>query len=96
MKTKKFWKIIAFIAIVLVLFTSCAHQYELEPYMPYSLYGFWSGLWHGIIIGFSFIGSWFNSDIVIYSAENNGFWYDFGFLLGTGIFFGGTTRATTK
>ena len=47
-------------------------------------YGFWSGLWHGMILPFSFIGRLFSDDIAIYAINNNGRWYDFGFVFGTG------------
>ena len=46
--------------------------------------GFWWGLWNGMTMGFSFIGSLFSDNIAIYDVNNNGGWYDFGFVLGTG------------
>ena len=46
-------------------------------------YGFWFGLWHGIIIPYSFIGSLFSENIAIYAYNNNGV-YDFGFVIGSG------------
>ncbi len=46
--------------------------------------GFWSGLWHGLILPFSFIGSLFSNNIGIYETVNNGGWYNFGFVLGVG------------
>jgi len=51
--------------------------------------GFWKGLWHGFIAPFTFIASLFNEDIGIYEAHNNGGWYNFGFLFGLMIIFGG-------
>jgi hypothetical protein len=53
------------------------------------LYGFWGGLWHGLISAFSLIGSAFNSDIAIYATNNRGFWYDLGFVLGCCFTYGG-------
>ena len=50
--------------------------------------GFWLGLWHGFIVLFTFIASLF-TDVEVYAFPNNGAWYDFGFLLGIMIFFGG-------
>lgn len=44
--------------------------------------GFWVGLWHGIIMPFTFIVSLFNPDIGIYESNNNGNWYNFGFVIG--------------
>jgi hypothetical protein len=31
-----------------------------------------------MISGFSFVGSLFDDDIVVYAVNNNGHWYDFG------------------
>jgi hypothetical protein len=51
--------------------------------------GFWSGLWHGIIIPVTFIVSLFSDNVSVYEVHNNGGWYDFGFVLGAGTFLGG-------
>jgi hypothetical protein len=51
--------------------------------------GFWQGLWHGIISPITFIVSLFNDNISIYEVHNNGGWYNFGFLFGATIIFGG-------
>jgi len=56
--------------------------------------GVWDGLWHGMIIEFSFLFSLFNDSIVIYDPCNSGGWYDFGFLCGAILAFSGTTSAT--
>jgi hypothetical protein len=53
------------------------------------LAGFWLGLWHGIIAPVTFVISLFSDNINLYEVHNNGNWYDFGFVLGAGIFFGG-------
>jgi hypothetical protein len=44
--------------------------------------GFSAGLWHGIITPITFIVSLFNPNVGIYETNNNGGWYDFGFVLG--------------
>jgi hypothetical protein len=51
--------------------------------------GFWLGLWHGFISPVTFIVSLFNEDVSLYEVHNDGNWYDFGFVLGAGILFGG-------
>jgi hypothetical protein len=51
--------------------------------------GFLLGLWHGIISPITFIVSLFTDDVSLYEVHNNGNWYDFGFVLGAGILFGG-------
>ncbi|MFY9814657.1 MAG: hypothetical protein WCF70_05880 [Dehalococcoidales bacterium] len=51
--------------------------------------GFWWGLWHGIISPVTFIISLFNKHVNIYDVYNDGNWYNFGFILGVLIIFGG-------
>ena len=54
--------------------------------------GFWRGLWNGIIAPITFIISLFNHSVQIYEVHNNGGWYNFGFILGLMIIFGGGGR----
>lgn len=51
--------------------------------------GFFPGLWHGFISPITFLISLFTNDVNIYEVHNDGNWYDFGFVLGAGILFGG-------
>ena len=51
--------------------------------------GFFLGLWQGFISPITFIISLFTDSVNIYEVHNNGNWYDFGFVLGAGILFGG-------
>ncbi|HEY3409439.1 MAG TPA: hypothetical protein VGK53_14805 [Propionicimonas sp.] len=51
--------------------------------------GFWLGLWHGFISPIAFIVSLFNHQVGIYEVHNNGGWYNFGFVFGASLFFGG-------
>jgi hypothetical protein len=51
--------------------------------------GFWLGLWHGIIAPLTFLISLFTDEVNVYEVANSGNWYDFGFVLGAGILFGG-------
>ena len=90
---KKNHKIILGLA-VLVLLSSCAHVENVEACVGSDTYGFWGGLWHGLITPISFIGSLFFDSIGIYAVNNNGGWYDFGFILGVGCLFGGGGRAS--
>jgi hypothetical protein len=48
--------------------------------------GFWGGLWHGMIAPITFIVSLFVSGVSIYEKNNNGRWYEFGFMLGIGAY----------
>jgi hypothetical protein len=80
--------------LVAFLFTGCADVSLIEECITVSPYGFWGGLWHGVIAPFAFIGSLFSNDIAVYAVNNNGGWYDFGFVLGAGILFGGGSSAS--
>jgi hypothetical protein len=50
--------------------------------------GFWLGLWQGLISPITFIVSLFTTNVTIYEVQNNGNWYDFGFILGVACAFG--------
>lgn len=50
--------------------------------------GFFSGLLHGILMPFTFVGSFF-MDVRIYNFPNAGRWYDFGYLIGALLIFEG-------
>lgn len=58
--------------------------------------GFWLGLWHGIIAPVTFVISLFTEEVSLYEIHNNGGWYDFGFVLGAGILFGGGCTGSRK
>jgi hypothetical protein len=51
--------------------------------------GFWLGLWQGFITPITFLISLFTTEVNIYEVQNNGNWYDFGFMLGVMAVFGG-------
>ena len=51
--------------------------------------GFWLGLWHGLITPITFLVSLFTERVSIYEVHNNGNWYDFGYVLGLMVAFGG-------
>jgi hypothetical protein len=61
-----------------------------------SLAGFWLGLWHGMIAPITFIISLFSNNVNFYEVHNNGGWYNFGFVLGAGILFGGGGSASSR
>jgi hypothetical protein len=50
--------------------------------------GFWGGLWHGFIAPITFLVSLFATGVGIYETNNNGRWYEFGFMLGIGAYAG--------
>lgn len=81
-------KQVFYLLIAVVLLQSCARVEPIEACVIDEPYGFLGGLWHGIIAPISFILSLFFDDIAMYAVNNNGGWYDFGFVLGAGILFG--------
>jgi hypothetical protein len=58
--------------------------------------GFWLGLWHGIIVAFTFVISLFTDNVNVYEVNNNGNWYDFGFFFGVLISLGGAGSRARK
>lgn len=70
-------------AFTLLIMTGCAdvsHVQYLDP--TEHTYGFWGGTWHGMIMIPSFIGSLIWDDVAVYAVNNNGAWYDFGYVGG--------------
>ena len=89
---KKILKITA-IVLLIIMVVSCTagpNQLANKPDKEGKVAGFWRGLWNGFIILFTFIISLFSDNVTIYEVHNNGGWYNFGFLLGIMIFFGGS------
>jgi len=68
----------------IVLLTGCANQEIVAPCLTGHTYGFLGGLLHGFIAPFDLIAMLFRDDITVYAPNNNGAWYAFGFLLGSG------------
>jgi hypothetical protein len=51
--------------------------------------GFWMGIWHGLISPITFVISLFSRSVRLYEIHNNGSWYNFGFVIGAGLFLSG-------
>ena len=82
---------IAALAAILVL-SSCApgpNSVEKTPDADGRTAGFFLGLWHGFISPVTFIVSVFTRNVRLYEVHNNGTWYNFGFVLGAGLFLSG-------
>ncbi|MCZ2264571.1 hypothetical protein [Isoptericola nanjingensis] len=56
-------------------------------------YGFWWGLWQGMILPITFIVSLFTDTVSVYEVHNTGNWYDVGYVLGISLVFGGPLGA---
>ena len=91
------WVILA-LALVLVLAacTAGANPNVDTPASDGDVAGFWLGLWHGIIIPVTFIISLFTDNVNVYEIHNSGNWYDFGFVLGAGVFLGSGARGARR
>jgi hypothetical protein len=84
--------ILLFLLFSTMFLTGCADVTPIQHCVTSDPYGFWGGLWHGLISPISFFGSLFSDDIAMYAKNNNGGWYDFGFVLGAGILLGGSRK----
>jgi hypothetical protein len=85
------WAWVGLVALLgaTLFLTSCAAGPNPEAGTGQDPAGFWLGLWHGFIVLFTFIISLFSDNVNVYEVANNGNWYDFGFVLGVMLFFGG-------
>jgi len=72
---------ICLLLIFFILLSSCAPGPNPNKDLPRydgKIAGFWAGCWHGFIMPYSFIGTWFSDDVNIYEVHNNGFFYHLG------------------
>jgi len=93
--------VLAILAIfILILFSvSCApgpNDAEKTPGAKGHVAGFFLGLWHGFISPVTFIVSVFTRNVRLYEVHNNGSWYNFGFVLGAGLFLSGGIMGRKK
>ncbi len=86
--------IISILIISVLLASGCAEPEYIKKCVVTEPYSFWSGLWHGMIAPISFIFSLLSDNISMYGVNNNGGWYDFGFVLGAGILTIGSSSAS--
>lgn len=77
-------KKVLFVLLAFTLF-SCANRVGYQIDQTQHIYGFWGGVWHGAIMFPDFIGSLIWDDVAVYATNNNGTWYDFGFVGGLGL-----------
>lgn len=84
---------LAALVVVLAALAGCAAG---SPRFMEEPAGFWMGMWHGLIIIIAFIVSLFDHTVHIYEANNNGAWYDFGFIIGLLISVGGCVGGRRK
>ena len=83
---------LAGLIVLLMTLSACApgpNPAEKTAAADGKIAGFWLGLWHGLISPVTFIISLFSKTVRLYEVHNNGGWYNFGFVLGAGLFLGG-------
>ena len=73
--------------VVSLILSSCAPVEHVRDCVSGVPYGFWSGLWHGFVAIIAFIAHLFGADVAIYAVNNTGGWYNFGYVLGLGVWF---------
>ena len=77
--------------LCIILLTGCASHYEMATIVD--PYGFFSGIWHGLILGFallgvaasflsSIVGISFLEDVTLWGKPNTGFGYWVGYIIG--------------
>lgn len=94
------YSFVAMFMLVMFVFllSGCSNKEIVTPCLTGHTYGFWGGLLHGFIAPFDMIAMLFRDDITLYASNNNGAWYAFGFLLGSGGwgFLGGKGSSSKK
>lgn len=87
------------ILVVVLLVAGCAagvNELSNTPDAQGTVAGFGRGLWNGFISPVTFIISLFSKNVEMYDVHNNGGWYNFGFILGVMVIFGGGGRGSRR
>ena len=82
---KRIVLIVSLLALALVIAPVAANAVTVKLNLNFNLTGIFLGFWHGLLAPYSLVLRWFIPSMVMYSCQNAGWLYDFGFLLG--IFF---------
>lgn len=78
-------KILPFLFLTaMIILSSCAHREVVTACLTGHTYGFLGGLWHGLIAPVDLIAMIWRDDVTVFAQNNNGIWYAFGFLIGSG------------
>lgn len=83
-KATTFFYQILLLAVIFLFMAACTNNEPVEACLQGKTFNFWGGLWHGIIAPIDLVLSLFRDDITVYAPNNNGAWYAFGFLIGSG------------
>jgi hypothetical protein len=76
--------ILLFSLFALLVVSGCSNYEDVSGCLDGKTYGFWNGLWHGIIAPIDLVAMIWREDVSVFAPNNNGFWYSFGFVLGSG------------
>jgi hypothetical protein len=85
----KRWLLAGFALVAALVLAACAAGTNPQVGGPDAA-GFWQGLWQGLILPVTFVISLFSDNVNIYEVNNDGNWYDFGYVLGLLIIFSGS------
>ena len=83
--------LLAMVGVALTIAGCATQPHAGGPMVP----GFLFGILQGFLMPFSFVGSLF-MDIRIYAYPNGGWLYDFGYLIGAMMIFGGSGGAAGR
>lgn len=72
------------LGFLLIVLSSCAQREVVTDCLTGHTYGFFGGFWHGLIAPFDLVAMLWRNDVTVFAQNNNGFWYGFGFLIGSG------------
>jgi hypothetical protein len=93
------YKIVGIVFLLIFVLASCApgpNDLEKTPDSEGKVAGFFKGIWHGLIAPITFVISIFSKSVRFYEVHNNGAWYNFGFVLGAGLFLQGGIFGSRK
>ena len=80
----RFGLMLAGVVLLAAMMSSCAYKGTAGQTIGGNPYGFLSGLLHGFIAPFDLVAMLFRNDVTFFAQNNNGAWYAFGFLIGSG------------
>lgn len=89
-------RIVLLSLFTIFLLSGCAESVGYALDRKIEPVGFWFGLWHGMIAVFAFVISLFDDNVAVYAVYNNGAWYNFGFILGFLMIWGGSHKLKCK
>lgn len=93
------YHVVAILCLFLFVLASCVpgpNGLEKTRDSEGKVAGFFKGLWHGLISPITFVISVFSKNVRLYEVHNNGTWYNFGFVLGAGLFLQGGILGSRK